>query len=138
MLRAPNDTVRIAPRVHLSNWWRDVSLAARRCRRSPAFTLTAVLTLALGTGATAAVFSLVNAVLLRPLPWREADSVGLVWAVPPSGDRVWLSPAELQDLQREHSTLSGAAGLTDVLLRCDTCGFRLQAEVRCSGRIPAL
>jgi putative ABC transport system permease protein len=51
----------------------DLTFAVRQFRRSPAFTLTVILTLALGIGATTAIFSLVDAILLRPLPFPESD-----------------------------------------------------------------
>ena len=57
----------------LEAFWRDCRYGARSLRKSPGFTLVAVLTLALGTGATTAIFSVMNAVMFRPLPYPEAE-----------------------------------------------------------------
>jgi putative ABC transport system permease protein len=57
---------------------RDLALGARTLRKSPAFALTAIVTLALGIGASTAIFSVVNAVLLRPLPYGDADRLTII------------------------------------------------------------
>jgi predicted permease len=72
----------------LENLARDLSFGARMMRRDPGFTAVAVLTLGLGIGANTAIFSVVNAVLLRPLPFPRAERLVLLWATnTESGDR---------------------------------------------------
>lgn len=78
---------------------RDMRLAARRLRQAPGFTTVAVLTLALGIAATSAIFTVVDAVVLRPLPYDHADRLVRVTAdLRRLGvTDIGLSPLELVD-----------------------------------------
>jgi predicted permease len=60
-------------------FWQDIVYGARNFKRTPGFSATAILTLALGIGATTAIFSVVQAVLLRPLPYRDSGRLVAVW-----------------------------------------------------------
>ena len=90
----------------------DVRYAARVLRRDAGFTVAVVLTLALGIGANTAVFSIVNAVLLRPLPYRQPDRLIAVWTATVSqpNDRNPTSLPDLRDWQRQATMLDGIAG----------------------------
>ncbi len=70
----------------IESFFRDLRTSARALRRTPLFTLGAALTLALGIGASAAIFSLIDAVLLRPLPFPQSGRIVMLWERPP--DRI--------------------------------------------------
>ena len=63
----------------LESLWEDFRLAMRKLVRTPSFTLVAVLTLALGIGANTAIFSIVYAVLIRPLPFEDPGRLVMIW-----------------------------------------------------------
>jgi putative ABC transport system permease protein len=69
--------------MYLDLWWGDVRFAWRAVARRPAFTSLVVLTLALGIGVNSAVFALVDAVLMRPLPYRDPSRLAFVWQTLP-------------------------------------------------------
>lgn len=67
----------------MENIYNDIRYAARSLLRNPAYSLAAILALALGMGANTAIFSLLNAVVLRPLPYPEAERLSMVWVTEP-------------------------------------------------------
>src|SRR5438132_178908 len=75
----------------------DVRFALRSLRRQPAFTAIAVITLALGIGANTAIFSVINSVLLTPLPYREPHRLVMLWETRPGSDRPLVSYPNFQD-----------------------------------------
>jgi len=90
----------------------DIRWAFRSLGKSPGFTAVAAVTLALGIGANAAVFSVVNDVLLRPLPYGEQERIVMVWNRWVNFEKTWLSEPELMDYRRGVGSLEALAAFT--------------------------
>jgi putative ABC transport system permease protein len=98
-----------APREHLSILRQDATYALRRMKQNPGFSAVIILTLALGIGANTAIFSVVNGVLLRPLPYGEGARLVRVFQQAPrlNAFDIGHSEKEIFDLQRQTRTLDG-------------------------------
>ncbi len=90
---------------------RDLRYGIRMLLKKPGFTLIAVTTLALGIGATTAIFSVVNAVLLRPLPYRDADRIVAIQELGKDGRRIQVTPANFLDWREQNSVFEHMAAI---------------------------
>jgi putative ABC transport system permease protein len=93
--------------------WKDIRFSVQSLLKHPGFALIAILTLALGIGATTAIFSVVNSVLLRPLPLHEPSRLTMVWEKKlnePGAETNRVSPANFTEWQRQSTGLFSSMG----------------------------
>ncbi len=100
-------------RLQINEWAgslvQDLRFALRQVRKSPAFSAIAAVTLALGIGATTAIFSVVSQVILKPLPYPRADRIVQVWEVTTGGPHVHVADPNFLDLERYNRSFSAMA-----------------------------
>ena len=95
--------------VWIEHLWQDVQYGLRMMRRSPGFTVVAVVTLALGIGANTAIFSVVNGVLLRPLPYHDPNRLTIVWEKDSDGSRDLVGYATYLDWKAQNKSFEQLA-----------------------------
>ena len=95
----------------MRNLAHDVRYAARKLRRTPGFTVVTVLTLAIAIGATTSMFSVVNSVILKPLPFADPDRLMFVESTAPNGTSMPVSPQDLVDYRNGSKSFSAIAAV---------------------------
>src|SRR5215210_3593162 len=92
--------------------WSDLRFAARAMRARPGFTAAAVLSLALGTGACTAIFSVVDAVLLRPLPYPQSERIVQLWEMNAKGAQTPFAEPNYVDVRARSRSFAAVAQYT--------------------------
>src|SRR5262245_50549020 len=112
----------------------DLKQSLRRLALSPAFTLAALAALTLGIGVNTAIFSVVNAVLLRPVSFPEPDRLVMLMTVSPQASGIVLSPVELQHFRRQTGVLQDVAAFSSGVINYTGGSFPEQLP---SGQVSA-
>src|SRR6185295_2042690 len=120
---------------------KDLRYAVRSLLKQPGFTAIAIITLALGIGANTAMFSVINAVLLRPLPYHEPERLVTIWEESPERDlfQIPVSFANLRDWADQTQTFEQIAAYTFTNLNLSGAGEPARlATVRASANLFSL
>jgi len=124
----------------VANFWQDFRYALRALTSNPGFAIVTILTLALGIGANTAIFSVINAVMLRPLPFRGADQLCIVTEQLPSVPMVGPSYENFQDFRDRSKSFSAMAATRITTLTLTGAGEpeRLPAQMTSATMFPLL
>src|SRR5437762_13968560 len=93
--------------VSMQLLWQDLKFGARLLWKTPGFSAVALIALALGMGATTAIFSVVDAVLLKPLPFRDPSGVLVIWEKNPAQNRykLFVAPVNFVEWRKQSRTM---------------------------------
>ena len=110
---------------------RDLRFALRQLRRAPVFTVAAIACLALGIGANTAIFTVINAVLVRPLPYPDPERLMMVWSSSEARhrERNTVSPGDFQDWRAQSDAFERMAGLYDTRMNLAGQGEPVEVPV---------
>ena len=111
--------------------WQDLCYAARVLRQSPAFTAIAVIVLAIGIGANSAIFSLFDAVLLRPLPFHDPEQLVKLWEHPPGYAHNAVSPLNYLEWSEQNTvfaSMAAVSGGSRTLLRASGSAEKIDGQ----------
>ncbi|HJQ25166.1 MAG TPA: ABC transporter permease [Blastocatellia bacterium] len=107
----------------MNSLWQDLRYGARVLRKRPGFTLVAIITLALGIGANTAIFTVIYAVLLRPLPFDEPDRAVWMWgAVRERGNRASVAPLDFLDYRARNQSFAEFAAAISIPISFNLTG----------------
>src|SRR5215470_859436 len=122
----------------MESLWQDLRFGFRSLAKKPGFTVVAILSLAIGIGANSAIFSVTNALILRPLPFKDADRIAILWQRSPGLNvaQDWFSPGQYLDIKAENhvfeqvaATLGGSFNFTGRGLPEHVEGARVSSSI---------